>query len=80
MLYLGTAQLSWSNEVLNQVIPGWDNERPQRPDFLNLNAERKPHFQFVAAPYTVHEETGTMRMLACHTFCYVISVCNCACK
>lgn len=60
MLYLGTTQLSWSNEVLNQVIPGWDNERPQRPDFLNLNAERKPHFQFVAAPYTVREETGTM--------------------
>lgn len=40
--------LPWSDEILERVTPGVENEKPRRPDSLNFTSDRKPHFQFSA--------------------------------
>uniref|UniRef100_A0A1B6JBW2 PDZ domain-containing protein n=2 Tax=Homalodisca liturata TaxID=320908 RepID=A0A1B6JBW2_9HEMI len=49
--------LSWSDEVLERVTPGFEGVKPRRPDTLNFAAERKPHFQFSAGGSSKTEES-----------------------
>lgn len=50
-------QPSWSDEVLERVTSGTDDEKPRRPDSLNFAADRKPHFQFSLEGSSKREES-----------------------